>query len=1325
MGVFASARRCVSVGGLFILIGIAATSLEAGRARSSGGGAVIVWDGDRDVSIQNGTGDTDTLSELGFADFGRLAVLTRFVESNGTTSEILTEGKIPELTDVRLLLFAADLTAVCGAAAHPSFCDEGRYTTVLDAMGARFATSDFAKQPDPDKGLTFALLTDEEKEILGTKRLLRFNLVRSGTEGVWRLTAADRAFVQAVSDRFGAANVKVGLMSEPPNVAGFVDLQIADLAPAAGSAFAVSNGPRPDISLSPMPLSVIVDLDAGTGQTLYAATSSGRLQVSTNNGRTWNAGTDSRRVVQLAVNPANRAHLLAVFQQSTANSNHVSLSTNDGTTWTALSMPAAALGNGGITWAVFDPFTAGKLYAHGNGRLLTSLDHGSTWQDATIAFTPSEPAFSTVSGTFYVASQSGSTRGVYVTTNGGGTWTKLSAPVSSTETLYLAHGTQAAALFVADGRRVHRSVNDVWTSADVLAIGTITSLAVGPDFCMLCVPTPQVYAGTDRGMYFSAGGSTWTAVLNLQPAGAGYARVTAIVPGPRLAFGTQKGVWTYDPGEQTGTQPFYEEGAWGMYALTGAPASTVVKDVDWLELFTAPSITAGDATVVFYVQPSFNDFPRTGYITVAGRSLAISQSVSGCDYALSAASLNVGASGTTGAVTVTTGFCSWRAMSNATHVTLSNGPEFFGTDTLNFTVAANTTSVPRTTTISLAGRTFTIAQDAPPTLTAAKSALRFSAVSNGIAFTSRTADEVIRLTQNGSGTLPWTATGDQPWLSVSPGSSSGSRDLSIGVRFSSALPSGPVTGAVTVKAAGGRTDTLATIAVTLDLKSYGTTAPPIGNIDTPADNVTGVTGSIAVTGWAVDDVGIAGVSIWRDPVPSEGPGLRFIGSAVRVEGARPDVAGAHPDRPQASRAGWGYLLLTNFLPKIDTNGALGTGSYRLYAYADDAEGNATLLGSRTITCSNNAGTLPFGAIDTPGQGETVSGIVPNFGWVLSPGARRADPPNGTVSVLVDGVTIGSPAGWAARPDLTALFPAADYAGIARALGLFSLDTTTLTNAVHSIAWIVTDNQGGAAGVGSRYFTVANGSSVTVAPATTAAIAAHATAPGPPARSIAGRRGFDLNVPLQRYEADADGRIVVQAEELDRIELRVGRGARGTMRAADRTLGLPIGSRLDPETGIFTWQPGVAFVGPYDLVFDSPQASVNVRIILNPKGSARVGPQAVIDIPAPSGSVVADTFIVAGWAVDLDATQDAGVDTVHVWAYPVTGARPIFLGAALHGGERPDVAAIHGERFLHSGFGLIVSGLPAGDYDLAVFPYSTAKQRFTPAKVVRIRVGEER
>jgi hypothetical protein len=132
----------------------------------------------------------------------------------------------------------------------------------------------------------------------------------------------------------------------------------------------------------------------------------------------------------------------------------------------------------------------------------------------------------------------------------------------------------------------------------------------------------------------------------------------------------------------------------------------------------------------------------------------------------------------------------------------------------------------------------------------------------------------------------------------------------------------------------------------------------------------------------------------------------------------------------------------------------------------------------------------------------------------------------------------------------------------------------------------------------------------------------------------------------------------------------------------------------------------------------------VRITLNAKGSNRVGPQTIIDAPV-DGTRVGSAFFVGGWAADLDSSVDTGVNTVHVWAYPVdtSGAdgAPIFIGPANYGGARPDVAAVYGDRFANSGYGIIVNGLPRGTYDIAVFVYSTVLNTFTPAKVVRVTV----
>ena len=68
-----------------------------------------------------------------------------------------------------------------------------------------------------------------------------------------------------------------------------------------------------------------------------------------------------------------------------------------------------------------------------------------------------------------------------------------------------------------------------------------------------------------------------------------------------------------------------------------------------------------------------------------------------------------------------------------------------------------------------------------------------------------------------------------------------------------------------------------------------------------------------------------------------------------------------------------------------------------------------------------------------------------------------------------------------RSDISTLFPG--YANSSGAVAYFSLDTTTLSNGVHTLAWGVVDNAGRSAGIGSRYFTVANGAGSTLAETT--------------------------------------------------------------------------------------------------------------------------------------------------------------------------------------------------------------------------------------------------
>ncbi len=280
----------------------------------------------------------------------------------------------------------------------------------------------------------------------------------------------------------------------------------------------------------------------------------------------------------------------------------------------------------------------------------------------------------------------------------------------------------------------------------------------------------------------------------------------------------------------------------------------------------------------------------------------------------------------------------------------------------------------------------------------------------------------------------------------------------------------------------------------------------------------------------------------------------------------------------------------------------------------------------------------------------------------------------------------------------------------------------MADGVHTIAWVVTDTNGQTAGVGSRFFSVFNGTQPSLVAASRLAVAASddvasaAIDPSP----IAALRGFDLDAPFQSYTPDADGRVTLHAEELDRIEIRTNGATEGFLHVGTGLHPLPLGSNLDPATGVFVWQPGPGFVGAYDLTFVRHTGNAfsrqDVRIVLNPKGSNRVGPQVIVDIVRP---------YVAGWAADLDSTSGTGISMIHVWAYPVdaSGARgtPVFVGVAAYGGDRPDVAAVFGNQFRQSGFGVSATDLPPGTYDLALFPWSVARGGFLPATVVRVTI----
>jgi Leucine-rich repeat (LRR) protein len=356
-----------------------------------------------------------------------------------------------------------------------------------------------------------------------------------------------------------------------------------------------------------------------------------------------------------------------------------------------------------------------------------------------------------------------------------------------------------------------------------------------------------------------------------------------------------------------------------------------------------------------------------------------------------------------------------------------------------------------------------------PYLYLSKKDLVFGAVEGG----PTTSAQSIVISNVGEGSLAWTVESSDSWLLTTPALGWDTGKLNVSVN-PAGLTAGTYTGTVSVTALGAANSPQA-VSITLRVVEAEPKNVPIGSFDSPIYGST-VMSSIAVTGWALDDIEVTGVKIYRDPFGSESAppnGLVYIGDAVFVEGARPDVETAYPDYPLNYRAGWGYMLLTNCLP------GGGNGTFTLHAIARDKEGNQVSLGQKVIVCDNQNAVKPFGAIDTPTQGGTAFGTgFVNFGWALTPLPKSIPIDGLTITAWVDGLPLGHPTYNNFRPDIASLFPG--YANSNGAVGFYYLDTTSYLDGVHTIAWSVEDSDGAADGIGSRYFQILNtGSGSTV------------------------------------------------------------------------------------------------------------------------------------------------------------------------------------------------------------------------------------------------------
>ncbi len=468
-----------------------------------------------------------------------------------------------------------------------------------------------------------------------------------------------------------------------------------------------------------------------------------------------------------------------------------------------------------------------------------------------------------------------------------------------------------------------------------------------------------------------------------------------------------------------------------------------------------------------------------------------------------------------------------------------------------------------------------------------RSKLLFGATNNG-ALPTDPQDVLVNVSGPGAASVSWTVASNQPWIVVLPTSGIGKGKFTVSLS-SNALPSPSTLTANITLTATGVSNSPQFVQTTTTVINPASTTGPFGVIDLPKEGDT-VFGPIPVTGWALDDIGVAKVDVWRDPVSTDpraaiaSNGLVYISDAYFVADARPDVAAAYSTLPDNYRGGWGMQVLTNFLPDSDGSGGIGNGTIKLHAIAHDKDGHTVELGAKTIHVNNAAANLPFGTIDTPGQGGPASGSnFVNFGWVLTQPPKLIPKDGSTIFVFIDGVSLGHPVYNQYRSDIAGLFP--DHLNAQGAVGYWRIDTTLMTNGQHSLGWTVTDNGGNVQGIGSRLFTVFNqGGGATGGEGSGSILE---TPDSKDSEKIDLRRGFQTTSQLQHL-IRSDAGFTVELDQMDRVELHLGgAGIRGWHIVNGEQHSLPIGSTLDERTGIFYWQPPVGFFGNYHLMFQRP------------------------------------------------------------------------------------------------------------------------------------------
>jgi hypothetical protein len=227
------------------------------------------------------------------------------------------------------------------------------------------------------------------------------------------------------------------------------------------------------------------------------------------------------------------------------------------------------------------------------------------------------------------------------------------------------------------------------------------------------------------------------------------------------------------------SQSFSSDGGTGTVTVTTTPACTwtAASGSQWIAVTTGASGT-GTGTMSYSVSANTGTEPRSGNLTVAGQSVAVSQvarDVTPCTFVLSPGQVQVGkdAGGGTFAVAAPAE-CAWEARSSADWLTVTAGSAGTGNGSVSYSFTRNSAATDRTGTIAVGNQTFSVAQRGD--------AGDCAYVVEPVSFAPCMAGGVVTANVRTGTGCSWTATSSVPWLTIDSGSS-GSGSRSIAIRF--------------------------------------------------------------------------------------------------------------------------------------------------------------------------------------------------------------------------------------------------------------------------------------------------------------------------------------------------------------------------------------------------------------------------------------------------------------------------------------------------------------------------------------------------------------